>query len=190
MATLHAAERVRVGCGSEPGAFAHEFRKVAVDDAVALLDGIVAREDVLGVVVAKWQVKGVKLERLLKNTPLTREFAPRRPSETLKLRVSAQKFKAFSHIDRKAVVLGFDDVVEKVVSLKNARLMGDAVVAPRQEGARAGRHAGEVAAARRLQEPRQTTSLSLTRGSDSLPREVSFRRITLWSYCRVRTIMR
>ena len=47
-------------CGSELGAFAHEFRKVAVDDAVALLDGIVAREDVLGVVVAKWQVKGVK----------------------------------------------------------------------------------------------------------------------------------
>ena len=44
--------------------------------------------------------------------------------ETLKLRVSAQKFKAFSHIDQKAVVLGFDDVVEKVVSLKNARLMG------------------------------------------------------------------
>ena len=45
-----------------------------MDDAVALLDGIVAREDVLGVVVAKWQVKGVKSERLLKNTPLTREF--------------------------------------------------------------------------------------------------------------------
>ena len=99
MATLHAAELVRVGCSSEPGAFAHEFRKVAVDDAVALLDGIAAREDVLGVVVAKWQVKGVKFERLLKNTPLTREFAPRRPPETLKLRVSAQKFKAFSHID-------------------------------------------------------------------------------------------
>ena len=36
-----------VACGSERGAFAHEFRKVAVDDAVALLDGIVAREDVL-----------------------------------------------------------------------------------------------------------------------------------------------
>ena len=66
MATLHAAERVRVGCSSEPGAFAHEFWKVAVDDAVALLDGIVAREDVLGVVVAKWQVKGVKFEKLLK----------------------------------------------------------------------------------------------------------------------------
>ena len=49
--------------------------------------------------VAKWQVKGVKFERLLKNTPLNREFAPRRPPETLKLRVSAQKFKAFSHID-------------------------------------------------------------------------------------------
>ena len=32
-------------------------------------------------------------------------------------------------------MLGFDDVVEKVVSLKNARLMGDAVVAPKQEGA-------------------------------------------------------
>lgn len=39
-------------CGSERSAGAHEFRKVAVDDAVALLDGIVAREDVLGVVVA------------------------------------------------------------------------------------------------------------------------------------------
>ena len=51
-------------CGSELGAFAHEFPKVAVDDAVALLDGIVAREDVLGVVAAKWQVKGVKYERL------------------------------------------------------------------------------------------------------------------------------
>ena len=84
---------------------------------------------------AKWQVKGVKFEMLLKNTPLTREFASWRPTETLKLRVSAQMFKAFSHIDRKAVVLGFDDVVEKVVSLKNARLMGDAVVAPKQEGA-------------------------------------------------------
>ena len=94
MATLHAAERVRVGCGSEHGAVAHELGKISVDDAVALLDGIVAREDVLGVVVAKWQVKGVKFERLLKNTPLTREFAPRRPSETLKLSVSAQKFKA------------------------------------------------------------------------------------------------
>ena len=43
-------------CGSERGAGAHEFRKVAVDDAVALLDGIVAREDVLGIVVSKWQV--------------------------------------------------------------------------------------------------------------------------------------
>ena len=39
-------------CGSERSAGAHEFRKVAVDDAVAMLDGIVAREDVLGVVVA------------------------------------------------------------------------------------------------------------------------------------------
>ena len=55
--------------------------------------------------------------------------------ETLKLRVSAQKFKAFSRINRKAVVLGFDDVVEKGVSLKNARLMGDALVASKQEGA-------------------------------------------------------
>ena len=136
MATLHAAERVRVGCGSEPGAFAHEFRKVAVDDAVALLDGIVAREDVLGVVVAKWQVKGVKSERLLKNTPLTRRFASRRPMETLKLRVSAQKFKAFSRIDRKAVVLGFDDVVEKGVSLKNARLMGEMHLSRRSKRAR------------------------------------------------------
>ena len=53
-------------CGSERGAGAHEFRKIAVDDAVALLDGIVAREDVLGVVAAKWQVKGVKGT---KNTP-------------------------------------------------------------------------------------------------------------------------
>ena len=44
-------------CGLEHGAVAHEFRKIAVDDAVALLDGIVTREDVLGVVVAKWQVK-------------------------------------------------------------------------------------------------------------------------------------
>ena len=103
--------------------------------AVALLDGIVAREDVLGVVAAKWQVKGVKFETLLKNTPLTRRFASRRPMETLKSRVSAQKFKAFSRIDRKAVVLGFDDVVEKGVSLKNARLMGDALVASKQEGA-------------------------------------------------------
>ena len=33
-------------CGLERGAGAHEFRKIAVDDAVALLDGIVAREDV------------------------------------------------------------------------------------------------------------------------------------------------
>ena len=70
MATLHAAARVRVGCGSEPGAFAHEFRKVAVDDAVALLDGIVAREDVLGVVVAKWQVKGGKIRKVIKKYPL------------------------------------------------------------------------------------------------------------------------
>ena len=45
-------------CGLEHGAVAHEFRKVEVYDAVALLDGIVAREDVLGVVAAKWQVKG------------------------------------------------------------------------------------------------------------------------------------
>jgi hypothetical protein len=34
-----------------------------VDDAVALLDGIVAREDVLGVVVALWPVKGGIWER-------------------------------------------------------------------------------------------------------------------------------
>ena len=58
-------------CGLERGAGVHELGKVCMDDAVALLDGIVAREDVLGVVVAKWQVKGVKYERLLKNTPLT-----------------------------------------------------------------------------------------------------------------------
>jgi hypothetical protein len=38
--------------------------------AVALLDGIVAREDVLGVVAAKWQVKGVKFWKGQKNTPL------------------------------------------------------------------------------------------------------------------------
>ena len=48
-----------VACGSERSAFAHEFRKVAVDDAVALLDGIVAREDVLGVVVANLLKRGV-----------------------------------------------------------------------------------------------------------------------------------
>ena len=46
-------------CGLEHGAGAHEIRKIAVGDAVALLDGVVAREDVLGVVAAKWQVKGV-----------------------------------------------------------------------------------------------------------------------------------
>ena len=109
-----------------------------------MLDGIVAREDVLGVVATKWQVKGGgEIRKVIEKYPLTRRFASRRPMETLKLRVSAQKFKAFSRIDRKAVVLGFDDVVEKVVSLKNARLMGDAVVAPKQEGARAGRHAGD-----------------------------------------------
>jgi hypothetical protein len=37
--------------------------------AVALLDGIVACEDVLGVVAAKWQVKGVKFWKGPKNTP-------------------------------------------------------------------------------------------------------------------------
>ena len=63
-----------LACGSERGAGAHEFRKVAVDDAV---------------------------------------------------------------------VLGFDDVVEKVVSLKNARLMGDAVVALKQEGERVLQGLGE-----------------------------------------------
>ena len=52
MAALHAAERVRVGCSSEHGAVTHELRKISVDDAVALLDGIVAREDVLRIVVA------------------------------------------------------------------------------------------------------------------------------------------
>ena len=72
------AERERgmsvLACGSERGAGAHDFRKVAVDDAV---------------------------------------------------------------------VLGFDDVVEKVVSLKNARLMGDAVVALKQEGERVLQGLGE-----------------------------------------------
>ena len=37
---------------SEQGAVAHELGKVCVYDAVALLDGIVAREYVLGIVVA------------------------------------------------------------------------------------------------------------------------------------------
>ena len=41
-----------MACGSERGAVAHELRKVCVYDAVALLDGIVAREDVLWIVVA------------------------------------------------------------------------------------------------------------------------------------------
>ena len=41
-----------LACGSERGAVAHELRKVCVYDAVALLDGIVAREDVLWIVVA------------------------------------------------------------------------------------------------------------------------------------------
>ena len=45
-------------CGLERGAGVHELGKVCMDDAVALLDGIVAREDVLGVVATKWQVKG------------------------------------------------------------------------------------------------------------------------------------
>ena len=62
-------------CGSEGGTFAHELRKIAVDDAVALLDGVVAREDVLGVVAAKWQVKGVKFEKLLKNTLEVPQFS-------------------------------------------------------------------------------------------------------------------
>ena len=57
--------------GLEHYASAHEFGKVCVDDAVALLDGIVAREDVLGIVVAKRQVKGVKYCREMKITPLT-----------------------------------------------------------------------------------------------------------------------
>ena len=46
-------------CGSEGGTFAHELRKIAVDDAVALLDRIVAREDVLGVVVANLLKRGI-----------------------------------------------------------------------------------------------------------------------------------
>ena len=39
-------------CDSEHGTVAHELRKIPVDDAVALLDGIVAREDVLRIVVS------------------------------------------------------------------------------------------------------------------------------------------
>ena len=41
-----------VACGLEQSAVAHELGKVCVYDAVALLDGIVAREYVLGIVVA------------------------------------------------------------------------------------------------------------------------------------------
>ena len=46
-------------CGLERGAGVHELGKVCMDDAVALLDGIVAREDVLGVVVANLLKRGV-----------------------------------------------------------------------------------------------------------------------------------
>jgi len=46
-------------CGSEQGTVAHELGKVCVYDAVALLDGIVAREDVLGIVVANLLQRGV-----------------------------------------------------------------------------------------------------------------------------------
>ena len=46
-------------CGLEHGAGVHELGKVCMDDAVALLDGIVAREDVLGVVVANLLKRGV-----------------------------------------------------------------------------------------------------------------------------------
>ena len=45
--------------GLEHYASAHEFGKVCVDDAVALLDGIVAREDVLGIAVANLLKRGV-----------------------------------------------------------------------------------------------------------------------------------
>ena len=45
--------------GLEHYAIAHEFGKVCVDDAVALLDGIVAGEDVLGIVVANPLQRGV-----------------------------------------------------------------------------------------------------------------------------------
>ena len=45
--------------GLERGAGVHELGKVCMDDAVALLDGIVAREDVLGVVVANLLKRGV-----------------------------------------------------------------------------------------------------------------------------------
>ena len=45
--------------GLEHYAIAHEFGKVCVDDAVALLDGIVAREDVLGIVVANPLQRGI-----------------------------------------------------------------------------------------------------------------------------------
>ena len=35
--------------GSKHCAFAHELRQVLVDDSVAVLDGVVAREDVFGI---------------------------------------------------------------------------------------------------------------------------------------------
>ena len=52
---------VRLGWGwrLEHYTIAHEFGKVCVDDAVALLDGIVAREDVFGIVVANLLQRGV-----------------------------------------------------------------------------------------------------------------------------------
>ena len=45
--------------GSEYGAVAHELGKICVYYAVALLDGVVAREDVLGIVVANLLQRGV-----------------------------------------------------------------------------------------------------------------------------------
>ena len=66
-------------CGSKRCVVAHELREIPVDDAVTLLDWIVAREDVLRIVVAKSQVKGVDIVERLKNTPLTCKFAPCRP---------------------------------------------------------------------------------------------------------------
>ena len=45
--------------GLEHRAVAHELGKVCVDDAVAPLDGIVAREDVLGIVVSNLLQRGV-----------------------------------------------------------------------------------------------------------------------------------
>ena len=46
-------------CGLEHTSFAHEIGKVRVDDAVALLDGVVAREDVFRIVVANLLQRGV-----------------------------------------------------------------------------------------------------------------------------------